>query len=158
MTTPWKRLLPSSHQVIANLTWETKLGMGHLIKLFLQACPHTTTQQSLSTGLTRLTWRSWLRWKTISVGLKKIFLLCFFARCAHRGHQTPGVGFNRVGFLPSRTRHQHHISSVIIKTQEWHHILVFFQGQCGSCAAFATVAILETWWVIAPGAQVCQTR
>merc|ERR1712172_88215 len=46
---------------------------------------HTITQLSLSTELMKLTWRSLLR-------------------CALRVHLTPGVGLNRVVFLPSRTR------------------------------------------------------
>ena len=69
MTTPWKRLLPSSQQV-TNLVWSTKIKKGHLNKLSSQACLSTTTQRSLLTELTRLTWRSWLRYKTISAGLK----------------------------------------------------------------------------------------
>ena len=65
----------------ANLASATKLGSCHLIKLLLQACLRTTTQRSLLTGLTRLTWRSWLRCKTISVGLNLPFI--FFLPGAH---------------------------------------------------------------------------
>ena len=67
MTTPWRRLLLSWHQVEISFLG-LKMGRHHH-NILSQACRPTITQLSLLTELMRLTWTNLLRYKTIHVGL-----------------------------------------------------------------------------------------